>query len=73
MLPFVYYIRDEIDNPMALKSYLDTGVGKRKMRDIKGKYFRDDLRTLWTLLDAFFTFNYSRDDKCPRKEALAVK
>ena len=58
---------------MALKSYLDTGVGKRKMRDIKGKYFRDDLRTLWTLLDAFFTFNYSRDDKCPRKEALAVK
>ena len=58
---------------MALKSYLDTGVGKRKMRDIKGKYFRDDLRTLWTLLDAFFTFNYSRDDKCPRKEALVVK
>ena len=43
------------------------------MRDIKGKYFRDDLRTLWTLLDAFFTFNYSRDDKCPRKEALVVK
>lgn len=58
---------------MALKSYLDTGVGKRKMRDIKGKYFRDDLRTLWTILDVFFTFNYSRDDKCPRKEAHAVK
>lgn len=43
------------------------------MHDIKGEYFRDDLWTLWTLLDAFFTFNYSRDDKCPRKEALAVK
>ena len=59
--------------PSEIQRYLDTGVGKRKMRDIKGKYFRDDLRTLWTLLDAFFTFNYSRDDKCPRKEALAVK
>lgn len=55
-----------------IQRYLDTGAGKRKMRDIKGKYFRDDLRTLWTLLDAFFTFNYSRDDKCPRKEALVV-
>lgn len=63
----------ELLSPSEIQRYLDTGVGKRKMRDIKGKYFRDDLRTLWTLLDAFFTFNYSRDDKCPRKEALAVK
>lgn len=63
----------ELLSPSEIQRYLDTGVGKRKMRDIKGKYFRDDLRTLWNLLDAFFTFNYSRDDKCPRKEALAVK
>ena len=63
----------ELLSPSEIQRYLDTGVGKRKMRDIKGKYFRDDLRTLWTLLDAFFTFNYSRDDKCHRKEALAVK
>lgn len=63
----------ELLSPSEIQRYLDTGVGKRKMRDIKGKYFRDDLRTLWTLLNAFFTFNYSRDDKCPRKEALAVK
>lgn len=63
----------ELLSPSEIQRYLDTGVGKRKMRDIKGKYFRDDLRTLWTLLDAFFTFNYSRDDKCPRKEALVVK
>lgn len=63
----------ELLSPSEIQRYLDTGVGKRKMRDIKGKYFRDDLRTLWTLLDAFFTFNYSHDDKCPRKEALAVK
>ena len=63
----------ELLSPSEIQRYLDTGVGKRKIRDIKGKYFRDDLRTLWTLLDAFFTFNYSRDDKCPRKEALVVK
>ena len=65
-IPYTLY------SPTEIQRYLDTGAGKRKMRDIKGKYFRDDLRTLWTLLDAFFTFNYSRDDKCPRKEALVV-
>ena len=62
----------ELKTKTEIQRYLDTGVGKRKMRDIKGKYFRDDLRTLWTLLDAFFTFNYSRDDKEPITEALAV-
>lgn len=62
----------ELLSPSEIQRYLDTGVGKRKMRDIKGKYFRDDLRTLWNLLDAFFTFNYSRDDKEPITEALAV-
>lgn len=80
------YLRDKYHFPIAigdvpyeLKSvseiqrYLDTGVGKRKMRDMKGKYFRDDLVTLWVLLDAFFTFNTSRDDKNPLKEALVVK
>lgn len=62
----------DLKKPNEIQRYLDTGVGKKKMRDIKGKYFRDDLRTLWTLLDAFFTFNYSRDEQCPRKEALVV-
>ena len=80
------YLRDKFHFPVAIgdvpyelktvseiQRYLDTGVGKRKMRDIKGKYFRDDLKTLWGLLDAFFTFNTSRDDKTPIKEALVVK
>lgn len=65
-------IQYPIKSQEEIQRYLDTGAGKRKMRDIKGKYFRDDLRTLWTLLDAFFTFNYSRDDESPRKEALVV-
>lgn len=79
------YLRDKFHFPISLgdvpyelktvseiQRYLDTGVGKRKMRDIKGKYFRDDLKTLWGLLDTFFTFNTSRDDKTPIKEALVV-
>lgn len=63
----------DLKSPSEIQRYLDTGVGKRKMRDMKGKYFRDDLKSLWTLLDAFFTFNTSRDDKDPLKESLVVK
>ena len=63
----------DLKSPSEIQRYLDTGVGKRKMRDMKGKYFRDDLKNLWTLLDAFFTFNTSRDDKDPLKESLVVK
>ena len=62
----------DLKSPSEIQRYLDTGVGKRKMRDMKGKYFRDDLKNLWYLLDAFFTFNTSCDDKSPFKEALVV-
>lgn len=67
----------EINYPLKTRSeiqnYLDTGVGKRRMRDMKGKYFRDDLLELWALLDAFFDCNISRDDKDPIKECLVTK
>lgn len=63
----------DMKRPSEIQRYLDTGVGKRRMRDMKGKYFRDDLRSLWDMLDAFFTFNTSRDDKNPIREALVVK
>lgn len=62
----------DLKAPSEIQRYLDTGVGKRKMRDMKGRYFRDDLRNLWSLLDAFFDFNSSRDDKEPIKDALVV-
>ncbi len=62
----------DLKSPSEIQRYLDTGVGKRKMRDMKGKYFRDDLKILWSMLDAFFDFNSSRDDKDPIKEALVV-
>ena len=66
-VPYVLKSKSEIQN------YLDTGVGKRRMRDMKGKYFRDDLLHLWALLDAFFDLNVSRDDKDPIKESLTTK
>lgn len=56
-----------------IQNYLDTGVGKHRMRDMKGKYFRDDLLELWSLLDAFFDCNISQDDKDPIKECLVTK
>ncbi len=66
-IPYILKSKSEIQN------YLDTGVGKRRMRDMKGKYFRDDLLHLWSLLDAFFDLNISRDDKDPIKESLTTK
>lgn len=56
-----------------IQNYLDTGLGKKRLSDIRGKYFRDDLKYLWSLLDSFFNFNTTSDDKAPRKEALVVK
>jgi len=55
-----------------IQRYIDTGIGKRKMRDMKGKYYRDDLKSLWYLLDAFFTSNSTKDDKDTLKESLVV-
>lgn len=79
------YLRDKFKFPIQLgdipydlmsvseiQRYLDTGLGERRMRDIRSKYFRDDLKYLWTLLDSFFNFNTTSDDKAPRKEALVV-
>lgn len=62
-----------LKNVQEIQRYLDTGIGQRHMRDIRGKYFRDDLKYLWSLLDSFFTFNTSRDNKNPRKEMLVIK
>lgn len=67
------------DTPYTLKSptdiqrYLDTGLGRRKMRDMKGKYYRDDLVSLWNMLYSFFDTNTGTDDNQTIKEALTVK
>ena len=66
-------INYDLKSTSEIQRYLDTGIGKRRMRDMKGKYYRDDLRSLWSLLDAFFTFNSSKDDKNPIKEKLIIK
>lgn len=66
-------INYDLKSVSEIQRYLDTGIGKRRMRDMKGKYYRDDLRSLWNLLDSFFTFNSSKDDKNPIKEKLIIK
>lgn len=66
-------INYDLKSVSEIQRYLDTGIGKRRMRDMKGKYYRDDLRSLWTLLDNFFTFNSSKNDKNPIKEKLIIK
>ncbi len=79
------YLRDKFKFPIQLgdipydllsvsqiQHYLDSGLGERRLNIIRGKYFRDDLKYLWSLLQSFFTFNTTNDDKAPRKEALVV-
>ncbi len=63
----------DLKKTSEIQRYLDTGLGEKRMRDIRGKYFRDDLKCLWSLLDSFFTFNTSKDNKKPIREALVVK
>ena len=60
--------------PGAGKSFVSVNIASclANNEDKRAIWVDLDLRTLWTLLDAFFTFNYSRDDKEPITEALAV-
>jgi LlaJI restriction endonuclease. len=52
---------------------IDTGVGSKQMRRIRHKYFRDDLKRLWGLLDSFFTYNFSDEDRNRTNEHLLVR
>lgn len=58
---------------MEVQRLIDTGIGSKQMQRIRHKYFRDDLKHLWVLLDSFFTYNISDEDKNRDKEHLLVK
>ena len=60
-------------SPTEIQRLIDTGIGSKQMKRIRHKYFRDDLKHLWGLLDSFFTFNISNDDKEKKKEHLLVR
>lgn len=80
------YLRDKYKFPIALgevpyqllpvteiQQMLETGTGSKEMKRIRHKYFRDDLKHLWRLLDSFFTHNTSDDNRNERKEYLLIK
>ena len=52
---------------------IDTGIGSKIMRRIRHKYFRDDLKHLWGLLDSFFSYNTFEEDKNRINELLLVR
>lgn len=60
-------------SPIEIQRLIDTGIGSKQLKRIRHKYFRDDLKHLWGLLDSFFTFNMSDQDKEQKKEHLLVK
>ncbi len=80
------YLRDKYRFPIELgevpyqllgtteiQRLIDTGIGSKQMQRIRHKYFRDDLKHLWTLLDSFFTYNTTDEDRNRDKEHLLVK
>ena len=80
------YLRDKYNFPVNLgevpydlltvtdvQYLIDTGIGSKRMKRIRHNYFRDDLKHLWGLLDSFFTYNISEEDREKRKEHLLVK
>ena len=79
------YLRDKYRFPIELgevpytllgttevQRLIDTGIGSKQMQRIRHKYYRDDLKHLWTLLDSFFTYNTSDEDKNRDQEHLLV-
>lgn len=60
-------------SPTEIQRLIDTGIGSKQMKRIRHKYFRDDLKHLWGLLDSFFNFNITDDDKEKKKEHLLVR
>ncbi len=80
------YLRDKYRFPIDLgevtypllgtkevQRLIDTGIGSKQMKRIRHKYFRDDLKHLWMLLDSFFTYNTTDEDQSRDKEHLLVK
>lgn len=80
------YLRDKYRFPIDLgdvpyellpenevQRLIDTGVGSKQMLRIRHKYFRDDLKHLWGLLDSFFTYNSTDEDRNRTDEHLLVR
>lgn len=60
-------------SPTDVQRLIDTGIGSKQLKRIRHKYFRDDLKHLWGLLDSFFTFNMSDEDKEKKREHLLIR
>lgn len=80
------YLRDKYNFPVnlgevpydlltvsAVQDLIDTGIGSKQMKRIRHNYYRDDLKHLWGLLNNFFEYNISDQDREKRKEHLLVK
>jgi len=49
---------------------VSSGITPKEIKGNKSSYFREDLRELWKLLDAFFKYNRSTDEK--KRDLLVV-
>lgn len=53
-----------------LGTMVNSGITPKEIKGNKSSYFREDLRELWKLLDAFFKYNRSTDEK--KRDLLVV-
>ena len=63
----------ELKSVTEIQNYIDNGTGAKTMQRIRHRYFRDDLKELWTLVNDFFSYNTTKDDDNPLIESTLVR
>lgn len=63
----------ETERPHRIKSLIEGGKGTRRLRQIRGKYFTDELVQLWELLYAFYQKAEEAAQRQAHNERLLVR
>lgn len=63
----------DLKSVTEIQNYIDNGTGAKTMQRIRHRYYRDDLKELWTLVNDFFSYNATKDDNKPIIEQTLVR
>lgn len=63
----------DLKSVTEIQNYIDNGTGAKTMQRIRHRYYRDDLKELWTLVNDFFSYNATKDDNKPIVEQTLVR
>lgn len=72
--PYIQNLNYELIKPHVIKNrYIKAGFGKRRLREIKYKYFSDKALMIWDLCYAFFERSYEISISKTRLDCLLAK